>query len=157
MVKIRIGCHLFILNTIHCPGGPKYYFNRTQILHSFGILPIHSVSILYDNCCQVSRHSVDLLRLIHCIFRANGSDRYSVLCQSIRYAFCMIIVAGSVNLSVELLRLIHCTFRANGSDCQTDTVYNGRMGPNIISIGVSPSRHAIPSDCNARKGPTHPP
>jgi len=79
MVKIGIGCHLFILNTIHCPGGPKYYFNRTQILHSFGILPIHSVSILYDNCCRVSRHSVDLLRLIHCTFRANGSDRYSVL------------------------------------------------------------------------------
>jgi len=33
---------------------------------------------------------------------------------------------------------------------------NGWMGPNIISIGVSPSRHAILSNCNARKGPTHP-
>jgi hypothetical protein len=30
------------------------------------------------------------------------------------------------------------------------------MGPNIISIDVSPSRHAIVSDCDARKGPTHP-
>jgi len=28
MVKIGIGCHLFILNATHCLDGPKYYFNQ---------------------------------------------------------------------------------------------------------------------------------
>jgi len=30
MVKVGIGCHLFILNTIHCLGCPKYYLSRTD-------------------------------------------------------------------------------------------------------------------------------